>query len=69
MKITNLEKMERIVDKNKNLFWDGWTVVSFYPSESARTSNKGSLINGKWSILSKYTPNRDGWNIPDKFLR
>jgi len=69
MKITNLQKMESIVDKNKNLFWDGWTVVSFFPSESARTSNKGSLINGKWSILSKYTPNRDGWNIPDKFLR
>jgi hypothetical protein len=69
MKITNLQKMESIVDKNKNLFWDGWTVVSFFPSESARTSNKGSLINGKWSIISKYTPNRDGWNIPDKFLR
>jgi len=28
--INTLEQMEEIVKANKNLYWDGWTVVKMY---------------------------------------
>jgi hypothetical protein len=69
MKITELEKMETIVKNNKFLTWDGWTVVSMHPADSARTAKNGKYFDGKWSISKRFEPNRDGWDIPDKFVR
>jgi len=67
MKINNLEKMERIVAKNKNLSWVGWDVADRKRSESGRTSTSGVRINGEWFLQRIYTVSRDGWNIPDKY--
>jgi len=66
MIIKNLETMEDIVRNNKNLYWDGWTVVNFYHSDKARTSKHGSLVNGKWAMIKRFVPDRNGWNIPEK---
>jgi hypothetical protein len=68
MIIKELEQMESIVSKNKALSWDGWTVVSSYPSDRASVSKNGAMVNGKWCMVSKISPNRDGWDIPDKYL-
>jgi hypothetical protein len=67
MKINSLEKMERIVAKNKNLSWVGWDVVDRKRSESGRTSTSGVRVNGEWFLQRVYTVSRDGWNIPDKY--
>lgn len=69
MKIQTLEQMESIVSANKNLFWDGWTVIENYFSEKGRTSKQGAFVNGKWSIQKRYVPTTDGWEIPNKFMR
>lgn len=69
MKINTLEQMETVVNSNKTLFWDGWTVVDNQPSERGRTANNGAFINGKWHIQKRYAPTRDGWEIPNKFMR
>jgi GTP cyclohydrolase FolE2 len=67
MKINNLEKMERIVSRNKNLSWIGWDVVDRKRSESGRTSTSGVRVNGEWFLQRIYSVSRDGWNIPDKY--
>jgi hypothetical protein len=67
MIVKDLEQMETIVNANKTLFWDGWTVVNSYPSEKGRTLKSGALVNSKWHVQTRYEPNQDGWNIPSKF--
>lgn len=68
MQIKTLEKMEAIVSNNKNLFWDGWTVINSYPSERGRTSSQGAFVKGKWHLQRRFTPSQNGWEIPDKFV-
>ena len=49
MKIINsLDTMESIVNKNKQLSWNGWTVVETFPSEKAYYSKFGVYKNNKW---------------------
>lgn len=67
--ITSLEKMEEIVAKNKSLFWDGWTVVNSFQSDKARTSKMGVYRKGRWYIQKRFEPGKNGWNIPDNFVR
>lgn len=69
MIIKDLETMENIVKGNKFLYWDGWTVVNFYHSDKARTSKYGALINGKWSMIKRFTPGKNGWDIPEKIVK
>lgn len=69
MLINTLEKMEEIVRGNRSLSWDGWTVVQKYPSEKGRTSKYGAFVNGKWHMIRRVIPDRNGWEIPDKFIK
>ena len=67
MIVKDLVKMEKIVEKNKNLLWDGWDVVDLKESHIAKTSPLGVLVKGKWYLKRTYSPNRNGWSIPDKY--
>ena len=67
MIVDNLDSMEKIVNKNKNLFWDGWSVVHKERTEKGRSSKFGQLVNGKWHIVKRYEPSRSGWEIPESF--
>ena len=69
MLISSLDQMEKIVGKNKDLMWEGWDVVHFYPSEKAKTSKFGRRINNKWCITKRFELNERGWDIPHKFAR
>lgn len=69
MIISSLEKMESIVSKSKFLYWDGWTVVSAYPSKKASTSKYGMYHNGQWKLQRRFEPTEIGWEIPERFLR
>ena len=67
MNIKNLDKMEKIVAKNKNLHWIGWDVADRKKSESARTSPSGVRVDGIWYLQRVYPVTESGWNIPDKY--
>lgn len=69
MLIKSLEEMEAIVAKNKELRWDGWTVISSYPSEKARTSKFGVRYKGRWHLQRRYELTSQGWQIPKNFMR
>lgn len=66
MIIKTIEEMEKIVSSNKELFWDGWTVVKRYPSDKAKTSKQGVLIKGVWYIEQRFEATINGWEIPGK---
>lgn len=67
MIIKSLNTMERIVAKNKNLMWDGWDVIDLKETDIARTSPKGIRVNNKWYLHKRYSPNINGWDIPNKY--
>ena len=69
MQITSLEQMEKIVASNKELLWDGWTVVSSYPSDKGSTSKNGALVKGKWHVQRRFELTETGWDLPSKFVR
>jgi hypothetical protein len=69
MIIDSLEKMEKVVEKAKYLFWDGWTVVSSYPSKKGSTSKYGAYKDGEWHVQRRFEPNASGWDIPERFMR
>jgi hypothetical protein len=69
MIIKSLEKMDSIVEKSKYLYWDGWTVISSYPSKKASTSKYGAFFNGEWHLQRRFEVNENGWDIPERFLK
>lgn len=68
MYITTLEQMESIVSANKDLHWDGWTVVERIPNKKGMTSKFGAFANGKWYMQKRFEPNEKGWKLPSKYL-
>jgi hypothetical protein len=66
MIIKTIDEMEKIVSSNKELSWDGWTVVKRYPSDKAKTSKQGVFIKGVWYIEQRFEATTDGWEIPGK---
>lgn len=68
MIIRSLDRMEKIVSYNKKLSWDGWDVIELTQSDKGRLSTAGSFINGKWYIKKTFSPSRDGWDIPNKYV-
>ena len=67
MLVKNLEKMEKIVSKNKNLYWVGWDVVDRKKSDAGRTAVNGIRVNGVWYLQRIYPVTRNGWDIPNKY--
>jgi hypothetical protein len=67
--INSLEKMETIVSKNSNLSWDGWDVVEMVRSDKAFTSKFGALKNNAWHLKKIFVVSKNGWQIPDKYVR
>lgn len=68
MLITSLSEMEDLVRKNRSLRWDGWSVVHFYPSETAWMSKYGSFHRGRWYMNRRFDVTEKGWDIPGRFL-
>jgi hypothetical protein len=68
MQITSLDKMEEIVNSNKELYWDGWEVVHRYMSDKAKTSKHGVYFKGSWYMSRRFEPSRNGWDIPERFV-
>jgi|AntDeeMinimDraft_6_1070357.scaffolds.fasta_scaffold64352_1 hypothetical protein len=68
MIINSLDKMESIVKESKYLSWDGWTVISSYPSKKGSTSKYGAYVGGEWHLQRRFEVAKSGWDIPERFL-
>lgn len=67
MLVKNLESMEKIVSKNKNLAWIGWDVADRKKSDAARTAVNGVRVDGVWYLQRIYQVTRNGWDIPNRY--
>ena len=67
MIIKSLAQMEKIVSKNKELYWVGWDVVERKRSDIARTSTSGVRIKDSWYLQKTFNLDRNGWDIPNKY--
>jgi hypothetical protein len=68
MLINSLETMEQIVENNKTLSWDGWTVLENRTKENGVMSAEGRYVNGRWIVQKRYEITADGWEIPNKLV-
>lgn len=68
MYISKLETMENIVQANKNLFWDGWTVVERFKNADGINRSDGIFFNGEWHVQQRFVPSQNGWKIPNKYV-
>lgn len=69
MTITSLEKMEEIVEKNKALSWDGWTVLVSKLSPTAWMKVNARFVDGKWYRVDRIEPGPRGWDISSSLVR
>ena len=69
MLINSLEKMEKIVENNRSLSWDGWTVIENVTKENGVMSKDGAYVRGRWVVQKRYDLDSTGWEIPNKFVR
>ena len=67
MIVKDLNEMDKIVASNQNLSWVGWNVVERHRSEKARTAVNGVHSDGQWYLQRVYTPDHEGWNIPNNY--
>jgi hypothetical protein len=70
MLISDMTVMERIIEKNENLHWDGWSVIHIVEDPSAEYDNSGyyNRALGKWFRKKSYLPDGIGWDIPDSVI-
>lgn len=67
MIVKNLEVMEKIVSKNRDLIWSGWDVLELKKTNLGRTDANGIRIKNNWFIQKTFSPDRNGWDIPNKY--
>jgi hypothetical protein len=65
--VKNLEVMEKIVSKNRDLIWSGWDVLELKKTNLGRTDANGIRIKNNWFIQKTFSPDRNGWDIPNKY--
>lgn len=58
-------KIDQLNKQGHDVFWDGWTVVSFRQSEKAQYSAKyGVVRKGQFGYLKRFEVDQDGlWRL------
>lgn len=68
--VLDYDQAHRIVKKNSNLYWDGWTIVSFKRDGGAMFKKNGIRVKGLWCIHERFEVKPNGtWEIPDRYVR
>lgn len=65
----NYDNAHKIVDNNKNLLWNGWDIVEFRKNPEAIYNKNAMFINGTWCSVNIYKPGKDGWKVPEKYVK
>ena len=64
MLVERIEQAESIVSKFNYLKWDGWDILRYKPDPAAFYLVDGVWHNGRWNRLFRYSPGRQGWDLP-----
>lgn len=69
MKISDLHKMESIVEGNPSLKWEGWDVVFLEEDGDANLKKNAAFVDSKWHKRIVFKNTGGAWDIPDSILR
>lgn len=69
MKIFKIEDAERIVQSVPNMSWEGWDIVYKYEDANGFSDKNGVFIDNKWHVQKSFKAQKDGWEIPDKYIK
>lgn len=59
----------KIVDSNKNLSWNGWTIIEWKKNPDGYWNKFGSFRNGSWGVERKMPVQDNGtWRVPVKYV-
>jgi hypothetical protein len=65
----NYDEAHRIVENNRFLKWDGWDIVDFKASAAAEFDKNGVRRNNRWGFENRFSPDKDGWKVPKRYVR
>lgn len=65
MLVNTLDKMEKIVRRQKNLIWDGYDVLLLVRHPNPVVYKDARFINGKWFRTNRIPLTRQGWELPN----
>ena len=71
MKMVNINynTAHRIVDKNADLFWNGWTISEWKKNPDGYFKTNGLFKNNSWGIKKDFLIKEDGtWDVPAKYM-
>jgi DNA modification methylase len=69
VKISDLEKMESLVNTNPSLKWEGWNVVFTEKDSNSFLKNNAAFVDSTWHKKIVFENNNGVWDIPDSILR
>lgn len=69
MLVSDLDKMESIVESREDLSWDGWDVVRHTHAPNAMYFKESEFRDGQWFKKKVYPLTEQGWNIPNNIGR
>lgn len=68
MKVLDYDQAHDLVRGSRNLYWDGWDIVSWRRNHNGATNQRGLFRKGTWGIATRFPLNDDGtWRVPDKY--
>ena len=65
MLVRDLDKMEKIVRRHKNLIWDGYDVIMLVRHPNPVIYKDARFVGGKWFRTVLVPLTRDGWELPN----
>lgn len=65
----NYKEAQDIVESNRFLEWDGWTITTWRSDPKGFSDVRGEFKNDQWGITFKYPLKDDGtWSIPNSYV-
>lgn len=68
MIVSDLVKMQKIVDSRSDLNWIGWDVVKYKQVNHAQFRKDGVFKDGVWKSASVFPLTEKGWNVPNSII-
>jgi hypothetical protein len=65
----NYEQAHNVVKNNKFLHWDGWDIVDFKFDANAEYDKRGVRYKNRWGFEKRFSPDSDGWKVPQRYVR
>lgn len=69
-RLVGYRDIHRIVDNNKDVFWDGWTAVFVDRRYNGMMQTNGIFYDDQWCVQYRSAPDSSGrWAVPARYAK